>query len=1156
MGNILRKRLVDNAKTVLNSLETSIKTDLLEPRTVLGNFSETVRSMILQGSNAAMLQAYIKEITGYILADDDDEELSGFSGIYGYFDVSGGVFLDSLDRIPPESYVPTERPWYKEAVAARGSIVFLPPYADVATVSIVITYARALFDNEGRLLGAIALDLEINRIGKYIAGANLGTMGYGFLLSEDMVILSHFNSEFLGRNIGEVSAGSAALENKLKQEHTVNEYRMNNFEGNPSIFFVRQLKNGWYIGIVTPRGEYYRELGMMRLILIISGTLLASVLSAILFNIVRQGKKTEEHMRIMFDATPLCANFWDINYRNIDCNQEAVRLFGLSNKQEYLQRFEELSPKYQPDGNRSSEKALELVKKAFAKGYCRFEWIHRKLDGDLIPCEVTLIRVKYKEGFIVLGYTRDLREYKAMLSKLHDESEKFRSIAHWYKSILNAIPLPITVTDTDSNWTFINTAVEKFLEITLQDAEGKPCSNWGATICNTPDCGIACAKRGLNQTFFSEGDSSYQVDVAILKDLKNKTMGYVEVVQDVTNLKLMAKKQVDAENANRAKTAFLAKVSHEIRTPMNAILGITEMQLWNEDLPQDTQNALSKINNSGYLLLGIINDILDLSKIEAGKMELVPVEYDVPSLINDTVQLNIMRYDSKPINFNLMVDENIPLMLFGDELRIKQILNNLLSNAFKYTDEGEILLSFHAEQSEPEKERRINLVFSVSDTGHGMTAEQVRTVFDEYTRFNSEANRTTQGTGLGMNITNHLVNMMDGKISVKSKPGKGTTVTVYLPQKVTGNEVLGKEITENLKQFRGSRSRQPQKGPQVVFEYMPYGKVLIVDDVETNLYVATGLMAPYGLSLETVTNGFDAISKIERGCIYDIIFMDHFMPKMDGIETTKKLREMGYTNPIIALTANALAGQAEVFMENGFDGFISKPIDLRQLNALLNKLIRDKHPPEEVEAARLQAAAIKKPVKENTPPSSDPKLKAVFARDAENALERLEAIHANEYRRSDDIRQFVIAVHSMKSALANIGETELSAAAYKLEQSGRSENMPVIMAHTPAFLEALREVIEKSKPKEDDGNTIQEAAYNDWAYLSEKLGAVHRACEEYDEMTANSILAELEQKNWPHSIKKHLDTIAKHLLHSDFDEAANAAKDVGLPGFEPGTYGL
>ena len=593
------------------------------------------------------------------------------------------------------------------------------------------------------------------------------------------------------------------------------------------------------------------------------------------------------------------------------------------------------------------------------------------------------------------------------------------------------------------------------------------------------------------------------------------------------------------------KSNFLATMSHEIRTPLNAILGMTEIQMQNASHPPSTCEAFIKINNSGNLLLNIINDILDLSKIEAGKLELVPVKYDVASLINDIVQLNYIRYESKPIEFKIEIDENIPSILVGDELRIKQILNNLLSNAFKYTDRGEVTLAVNAEcVGRGGGAVLVTLVFQVKDTGQGMTMEQVGKLFDEYTRFNLEANRATEGAGLGMTITRNLIDLMYGKINVKSTVGEGTNVTIRLPQKTDGigiRGIIGKEAAENLRQFRIGSAIQMKKS-QFTHEHMPYGRVLIVDDVETNLYVAKGLMAPYGLKIDLATSGFEAIEKIKEGNLYDIIFMDHMMPKMDGIEAAKFIRGMGYTRPIVALTANALAGQAEVFLRNGFDGFISKPIDIRQLNVSLNRLIRDKQPAEVVEAAQREKAELDK---KNAPAGSqniDSELAEIFARDGEKAAVVLETLLQNNLQDEENIHMYIINVHAMKSALANIGETELSAAALRLEQAGRENDIEIIKTDTNDFLDRLRAVIAKIKPK-DAGDEPGEDTEEALAFLREKLLVIREACAEFEKKTAKNALNELREKTWSHNTRELLNKISEHLLHSDFDNAAALADE-------------
>jgi CheY-like chemotaxis protein len=323
------------------------------------------------------------------------------------------------------------------------------------------------------------------------------------------------------------------------------------------------------------------------------------------------------------------------------------------------------------------------------------------------------------------------------------------------------------------------------------------------------------------------------------------------------------------------------------------------------------------------------------------------------------------------------------------------------------------------------------------------------------------------------------------------------------------------------------------KKAQILREHMPYGRVLVVDDMETNLYVAKGFLLPYGLTIDTALSGAEAVEKIGRGKVYDIVFMDHMMPGMDGIETTQSVRAKGYTSPIVALTANAVAGQADKFMANGFDGFISKPIDIRELNATLNKFVRDRQPPEVVEAAR--AAFGGGVVTGGGPPQADPELAKVFTHDAEKAVAVLQGYEARGSYENDNLQAYIINVHALKSALANIGETGLSGIAKDLEKAGRDGNTAFIADKTPAFLSGLQALVEKLKSGKAEDSV--EVTGEDAAYLRKMLPAVRDACAEYDIDAAMAVLAELKQKPWPGEYGELLDTISGHLLHSDFDEA-------------------
>jgi PAS domain S-box-containing protein len=430
----------------------------------------------------------------------------------------------------------------------------------------------------------------------------------------------------------------------------------------------------------------------------------------------------------------------------------------------------------------------------------------------------------------------------------------------------------------------------------------------------------------------------------ITRSLQSETAG---LLIDLIDMTPEVKAKFEAEAASRSKSSFLATMSHEIRTPLNAIIGLSEIEL-QKKLPSETHVDLEKIYSSGSSLLGIINDILDISKIEAGNLAMVPVNYDIPSLVNDTVNLNIMRIGSKPIVFELVIDESMPIRLNGDDLRVKQILSNLLSNAFKYTDEGKVTLQILHETEED----RVWLTFIISDMGRGIRKDDIPRLFSEYSQLDTQANRHIEGTGLGLAITRKLAEMMNGGISVESEYGKGSVFTVRICQELVDKTPIGKITAENLMQFRFMENRR-SRGVNLIRTYMPYGRILVVDDVATNLDVARGLMLPYGLDIDCASSGPEAIEKIRAlgddpaAPKYDVILMDHMMPNMDGIEAVRIIRseintEYARTVPIIALTANALVGNEELFLSNGFNAYISKPIDIMQLDVALNTWVRNK----------------------------------------------------------------------------------------------------------------------------------------------------------------------------------------------------------------------
>ena len=406
----------------------------------------------------------------------------------------------------------------------------------------------------------------------------------------------------------------------------------------------------------------------------------------------------------------------------------------------------------------------------------------------------------------------------------------------------------------------------------------------------------------------------------------------VTYTTDITPEKEMLKEKEEraiAEADSQAKSRFLAHMSHEIRTPISAVMGIAEVQLHNNTHSTEAIDAFRHIYNSSNTLTGILNDILDLSKIEAGKLAIVEAEYDLAILIQDVTQMHALVLEHKHLQFIVRVDENLPTTLIGDALRIKQVLNNVLSNSFKYTEQGSVQFTITSQTTS----KGIDLLVKVIDTGRGMTPEQVKTLLSEdYVRFNET--EEAPGTGLGISIVQNLLALMGATMDVSSTPDIGTRIQLTIPQVVGNNALLGVDIAQGLEQLQLiTKSNAPKPTP------MPWANILVVDDIPTNLTVATGLLGLFDITPETCLSAKEAIEKITTGKIYDIIFMDHTMPEMDGMEATIILRKLGYTGTIIALTANALVQQRQAFLDNGFDEFLAKPIKTEALQKFLQTYV-------------------------------------------------------------------------------------------------------------------------------------------------------------------------------------------------------------------------
>ena len=429
-------------------------------------------------------------------------------------------------------------------------------------------------------------------------------------------------------------------------------------------------------------------------------------------------------------------------------------------------------------------------------------------------------------------------------------------------------------------------------------------------------------------TVLELNDKSYEIRNAEIRD-EMQVKGYMLSVIDVTDVmaqaKLMRELAEKAENASRAKSAFLANMSHEIRTPMNAILGMTEIAL-RGTLDDQQRDAIEQIKSASTTLLTIINDILDFSKMESGKMEIVEADYDVKSLVQDVYHIFSGKVEEKNLRLEIEIDPTMPRGLHGDEIRLKQVLINLVNNAVKFTEQGSIRLSVGYERAK--ETEGVVLKAAVKDTGIGIRKEDLERIFNSFEQSDTFRNRKKEGSGLGLAISRQLILLMGGDIHVESEYQEGSTFRFEVPQRVVDESPCGAlELSE----------KQPRSQQTARYEDFraPNARVLVVDDNLVNRKVAVGLMRPFAMQVDTAKSGKEAIEMVKEK-EYHLIFMDHMMPDMDGVETTHIIRQLDgeyyRTVPIIALTANAINGVREMFLEEGMNDFIPKPINIKELS--------------------------------------------------------------------------------------------------------------------------------------------------------------------------------------------------------------------------------
>lgn len=638
----------------------------------------------------------------------------------------------------------------------------------------------------------------------------------------------------------------------------------------------------------------------------------------------------------------------------------------------------------------------------------------------------------------------------------------------------------------------------------------------------------------------------YEGHVEPILDKFGKNKGYVVLIFDVTEtrnyIEEIKRVREQAEQANLAKSAFLANMSHEIRTPMNAIVGLSEI-IMEESRGRKVYEYACDIKTASRNLLALINDILDLSKVESGKMELVLAEYPVKAMIDEVLNMMDVVASQRGLQLKRDIDMSIPSRYLGDEGRVKQILINILSNALKFTQKGYVALSVTGERGETQDMER--LVFRIEDTGCGIREEDVGAIFDNFKQVDSRRNRTVEGTGLGLPITKHLVELMQGTIRVESVYGEGTTFIVEIPQKIVD--------ARSLSEIPMAEDNREEKIEPFIAEGC---RALVVDDNTVNRKIAKLFLQSYGFVIDEADSGAAAIDLVREIC-YDVIFMDHMMPVMDGIEAVRIIRsecgENGSRPVIIALTANAMEGVRETFLENGFQDFITKPLDRKPLHEALLRWI-----PGEKRAASETWLGIWKDDDERKKDFEKILIEGIdtdevirrYSGSVEEYMELLGVYCLDGSRKlavlrtlweQRDYKNYGIEVHGLKSASANVGAMSVSVSAREHERAVDRGDIAFVDSHVEQLLveyEAqVRKIADFLVKNRKEEKTGEEKPVLEPADMEQRIGDALDSLENFRAKECAAKIAEVLEYQLPAGVGERLTQI-QGLLKLYEDEAA------------------
>ncbi len=854
--------------------------------------------------------------------------------------------------------------------------------------------------------------------------------------------------------------------------------------------------------------------------------------------------EAEERNRLVLDSSPLANDVWDDRMNMIDCNAAALKLFGVETKEQYCREWYTHSVPIQPNGRFADELVVEYVAEAMKKGEVTYSWLHQKINGEEIPAQVTLKRVPYKDTYRILGYIRDMRDELAAQHEMRRADER-------NALMLNATPICFTLWNNELKIVDTNDAALKLFGIDDKQylinnfLQFSPMYQEDGTLSTKKLKGAfkKALKYGKDVFEWTHQDINGELipaEVTLVKiDYKN-TFRIAGIARDLREHKAMMAEREKAEHQLReakelaedsakTKSEFLTNVSHEIRTPLNVIIGMVEMLLLS-NLDKKQRNNVQEIKRASTGLLAIINDILNFSKIDSGKLEVNPIDFDFYDLLSDLDSMFKLSADAKGLKYEQIKSDNLPHYLFGDSDLLRLSLVNVLDNAIKFTDRGTV--SFEVSSND------VSIFFDIADSGIGVKPENIQKMFKPFEQIDGKFNRYKEGTGLGLSIAKNIFEHFGGELSLETEYGKGTTFHIIIPL-VVGDESAARKNLSETKCISA-----------------PTANVLVVDDFDVNLQVASGLLEMFDISCDTASNGQKAIDMmLEKE--YDLVFMDHMMPEIDGLETTEQLRGLGFNAekyPIVALTANVVKGAREFLLANGMNDYMSKPIDKTVLREMLAKWLPSEKivftevnqfdnigtDGEDVTAAIcIDGLSVENGV-------------ANLGGNKKNYMRTLALFHKDGCQKlidltycleKEQISLYTTFVHGLKSALATIGNSELSAKAAKLESAGLDNNLEYIKANHNEFLESLKlflnELSAHVAPKSNGAASTEDAAK-----LIEVLPKLEKALEDMSISeidTCNRIIHSLSVAG---DVKTKLDEISELILTMDYDKAVEVIRSM------------